>query len=403
MSAGDNEPGFRFGSLAAPVLLPTIVFSTGEGALIPVIPLVASALGADLATAALVTAMLLVGHLTGDLPSGWLVARTGERLAMILAAIMSVAGAMLAFLAGTPLLLGIGVFMIGMSTAIFSLARHAFMTTFVPYHYRARALSTLGGTFRLGMLVGPFIAAAVISVAGSAGPVILVHALGSVLAALLLLLLRDPERIFAARVATQQPPGLFRTLHRKRGVLVRLGTGAAIVSALRASRQVVLPLWAVSIGMPDATTALVIGIGAALDFGLFYASGQVMDRWGRLASALPAMLGLGLAHITLALTHDLPSAEAWFIVLTMVLGVANGIGSGILMTLGADLADRANPAAFLSAWRFTGDLGGAASPLLISALTAALSLPIAVGTMGVLGVLGAGLLLRYVPRYTAPD
>lgn len=402
MTAADDEPGYRFGSLAVPILLPTLVFAIGEGAIIPVIPIVASALGADLATAALVTAMLLLGQLVGDVPSGWLVARIGERAAMIGAALLSIAGAALAALAGTLVLLGLGIFVIGLSAAVFALARHSFMTSYVPYRFRARALATLAGTFRLGMLSGPFLAAAVIAITGGQA-VFWVHALGCLIAALLLLLLRDPERIFTARTPAEQPIGLLRTLHRKRGVLVRLGTGAAIVSALRASRQVVLPLWAVSIGVPDAMTAVIIGIGAALDFALFYASGQVMDRWGRLAAALPAMLGLGLGHITLSLTHDVPGADAWFIVLTIALGIANGIGSGILMTLGADLADRADPAAFLSAWRFTVDLGGAASPMLITALTAALSLPIAVGTMGALGLIGAGILLRYVPRYTSRE
>jgi hypothetical protein len=82
------------------------------------------------------------------------------------------------------------------------------------------------------------------------------------------------------------------------------------------------------------------------------------------------------------------------------MSLANGIGSGILMTLGADLADRADPAPFLGAWRFTGDAGSAAAPLLISGLTAVVSISLASGVMGVLGLVGAAILLRYVPRYS---
>ena len=43
--------------------------------------------------------------------------------------------------------------------AAFGLARHSFMTTRVPLAFRARALSLLGGTFRLGMFIGPFVSA----------------------------------------------------------------------------------------------------------------------------------------------------------------------------------------------------------------------------------------------------
>jgi hypothetical protein len=70
------------------------------------------------------------------------------------------------------------------------------------------------------------------------------------------------------------------------------------------------------------------------------------------------------------------------------------------MTLGADLADPGNPAPFLGAWRFTGGIGGAGAPLLLSAVTAIASLAIGAGVLGVLGLLGAGVLARYVPRFS---
>jgi hypothetical protein len=82
---------------------------------------------------------------------------------------------------------------------------------------------------------------------------------------------------------------------RFRGVLSRLGLAAASLSAVRSARQVVLPLWGVSIGLDAQTIALVVGISGAIDFALFYASGQVMDRFGRLWAALPAMVLMGRA------------------------------------------------------------------------------------------------------------
>ena len=63
-------------------------------------------------------------------------------------------------------------------------------------------------------------------------------------------------------------------------MLAQLGGGAALIGALRASRQVILPLWAVSIGISEPNTALIIGIAGGVDFALFYASGQIMDRFG---------------------------------------------------------------------------------------------------------------------------
>ena len=124
-----------------------------------------------------------------------------------------------------------------------------------------------------------------------------------------------------------------------------------------------------------------------------------MDRFGRLAGAVPSMIGLGLGHLLLAFTHDLPGAVVWFVVAAMVLALANGFGSGLLMTLGADLADQSNPAPFLGAWRFTGNLGGASSPLLIAGVTAVASISLAAGVVGVLALAGTFVLARYIPRY----
>jgi MFS family permease len=206
--------------------------------------------------------------------------------------------------------------------------------------------------------------------------------------------MREGEALVA-----RESTGLFRTIAGNRGVLARLGLGAALMSAARASRQVILPLWAVSIGVGDVQTALVIGIAGAIDFALFYTSGQVMDRFGRLAGAVPSLVGLGVGHLMLAFTHDTGNAVVWFIVAAMVLALANGFGSGLLMTLGADLADQSNPAPFLGAWRFTSNLGGASSPLLISGITAIASLSVAAGVVGGLALAGVFVFVRYVPRY----
>jgi MFS family permease len=410
-----DELPFRWRSVALPAFLPTLLFSIGEGAIIPIIPLVADNLGATIAIAGVIAGALTVGELFGNIPSGWLVSRIGERPAMIGASLLSIVGLAICILAPNPLWLAFGVVIVGLATATFALARHAFMTSFVPMRYRARALSTLGGTFRAGTFIGPFITAGIIHLTGTVQSAFYIHVIACLAAALVLICLRDPTKAFGAvrtvrdadgrmlregeDLVRQESQGLYRTIANNRGVLTRLGAGAALIGAMRASRAVILPLWALSIGVPDATTALIIGIAGGVDFALFYVSGQVMDRFGRLASALPSMIGLGLGHLVLAFTHDLTSATWWFIACAMLLSVANGVGSGILMTLGSDLAPKQNPAPFLGAWRFTGGVGGAAAPLVIAGVTAVGSIAVASGVMGVLGLVGAGVLVRYIPRF----
>jgi MFS family permease len=411
-------------AIALTAFLPTLLFSVGEGAIIPLIPLVANDLGATLAIAGVIAAMIMLGELVGDIPSGWVVSRIGERNSMIWASVITIGAVIICLTAPNPLVLGLGIFLIGIATAVFALARHAFMTSYVPLVYRARALSTLGGVFRAGWFVGPFLSAALIHLTGSTQAAFWVFIVCCVLAVTMLLLLPDPTRdldapepAVPAEAASATPAdvaptgaaetdaaalaarGLFQTIHRHRGVLVRLGSGAALVGAMRASRTVMLPLWAVSIGISAPDTALIIGVAGGIDFVLFYASGQIMDRFGRIWSAVPSMIGLGLGHVALAFTHDLPSNVGWFIGVAMFLSLANGIGSGLLMTLGADLAPQRYPAPFLGAWRFTADFGSAAAPLALAGITALASLSIASGVMGVFGLVGAVLMRRYIPRF----
>jgi len=405
-----TERPFSLRGVALAAFLPTLLFSIGEGAMIPLIPLVADSLGASLAFAGFIAAMVMVGELVGDIPSGAVVSRFGERNSMIAASLLAILAVLVCIVAPNPVVLLVGIFLIGLATAVFALARHAFMTSYVPVAYRARALSTLGGVFRAGWFVGPFLAAGVIHLTGSTTAVFWIFIVCCVAAAVVLLLLPDPSGTFAAAAPAGAPrgatptvtgtaDGLFATIWNYRGVLLRLGTGAGLVGAMRATRTVMLPLWAVSIGINEPDTALIIGIAGGIDFALFYSSGQIMDRFGRMWTAIPSMIGLGLGMLALAFTHDLPENVQWFIAVAMFLSLANGIGSGLLMTLGADLAPPTGPAPFLGAWRFTADFGSAAAPLAVAGITAVISLSVASGVMGAVGLIGAGVLWRYIPRY----
>ncbi|MCX6501283.1 MAG: MFS transporter [Microbacterium sp.] len=398
---------------------PTLLFALGEGAVIPLIPVIAERLGADIALAAVVVSALTVGQLVGNLPAGAAVARIGERLTMASAGALVLVGTAAALWAPNLAVFAVAVFLIGLSAAAFGLARHAFMTTRVPIHFRARALSLLGGTFRLGIFIGPFVSAALLAIfPGETAPIwfLGVCTLGVIL---LVLFGPDPEKGLAAEAAEQrvssdgedsgepvtgsipvsERAGVFRTMWQYRRVLSRLGVAAASLSAARAARQAILPLWGLSIGLDGQTIALVVGISGAIDFALFYASGQVMDRFGRLWAALPAMILMAGGFLALSVTHDLGTAPMWFAMFAAVLGVGNGLSSGILLTLGADVAPRDDPAPFLGSWRTLSDAGGAAAPLLVSAITAVFSLSWAAGAMGLVALLGAGAFLRWVPMF----
>lgn len=398
--------------LAPMIYGPTIIYALGEGAIIPLIPMLAVRLGADLAMAALVSSALVIGSLGGNLPASWLVSKMGERVTMTLAGLLALAGAFGLLFAPSVAVLGCAVFVIGVCRAAFGLARQSFMTTRVPYGFRARALALLGGTFRFGMFGGPLIAAGLLALTGSELSAVWFLVACLVITTGLVWFGPDPETEFAAGVdrSTQAPstsieppserPGIFSTMVIHRAVLSRLGSSAAALAAVRSARDVVLPIWGVAIGLEAHTILTVVGIAGAVDFALFYVSGQVMDRFGRLWSVVPALALMSAGFVGLSFTQGLAASETWFVALTIMIGLGNGLSSGFLLTLGADLAPRDDPAMFLGSWRTLTTGGGAVAPLMFSAIAVVAPLPVAMACMGVLGLAGIAGFVRWVPRYS---
>lgn len=378
--------------LLVPVFLPSLLMSIAEYALLPVIPASALALNADIPTAGLIAGLLMVGVLIADLPAGRLVDRIGERRSMILGAILGSFGVVAVALGHSLLLMALGVFSIGVGIAIFALARHAFFAEHIPLEFRARSLSLLGGTFRGGAFIGPIIGSLFILQWGVAS-VYWLAGITCVIAAIVLL--ASPKDVIKPTPVTK-PGGILAVAKREAKPLLTLGVGAAVLGAIRTTRQVGLPLWALVIGLSPEETSLYIGLAGILDFALFYTSGQIMDRWGRFWAAVPPTLGLGVLHIFVFTVHD----GTGFLLLAGAMALANGFGSGIILTMGADLAPADARNEFLASYRLITDIGVAAAPPLLSAITVATGeLAIGMASFGALGIAGGLLMWRYIPRF----
>jgi MFS family permease len=400
MSFGPPARPVSWRSIALTAYGPTALVSTGTGAILPLIALSARDLGASVGLSALVVALAGIGQLVGDLPAGALAARIGEKYALMAAAALdalALLGAYLAGRAGSLVGLGAAVFVTGLANAVFSLARQAYLTEAVPIHARARAMSTLGGVFRLGSFVGPFVGALVVS-RWSIGAAYAFAGAMSLVAAVLVAFLPDVGRTDRSRPGKDPHPSVLSVLVRHRRVLLTLGLGVLIISAVRATRQVIIPLWGEAVGIGPVATSLIFGISAGVDLALFYPGGAVMDRFGRVWVAVPSMIIMGLGLLLLPLT----STPLTVTLIACLLGLGNGISAGIVLTLGADTSPDVGRAQYLGGWRLGADLGNTLGPLIISAISALASLAVAAVALGGLAWAGAAWLGRMVPRYAHP-
>ena len=397
----DPTNTFSWRQVAIPVYGPTLLVSIGAGAILPLVALSARDLGASIGIAALVVAMLGIGQLVGDLPAGALAARIGERWALIIACLVDVTALVGAFLAPSVLLLAAAVFVAGLANAVFGLARQTYLAAAVPLRVRARAMSTLGGIFRIGSFVGPFVGAIIVThrdIASAYAFAAVMSLAAAGLSALLPDLPPPPEPNKLTEATDGQPPTrerltVWSVLARHRRVLLTLGAGVLVLSAARATRQTIVPLWAESQGIDAATTSVIFGISAGVDMLLFYPGGAIMDRYGRAAVAVPAMITLGVGFVILPLSHTALTVG----LVACLMGLGNGISSGVVLTLGADAAPAEGRSQFLGGWRLCADLGNALGPLAIGGISAIATLGLAAVVMGVVTWLGSGWLARFVP------
>lgn len=393
------------------IYAPSLIYAIGLGAIMPAIAGASTRFGVSLAVAASTVTLIGIGSLLANAPAAQLASRAGERLTMIISALVGTLGVTLAWamVAGWfPLepaydFAGymVGILMIGMAGAGFNLARQSYLAVAVPVSHRARAMSLLGGMLRIGSFVGPFLGALVQSFMGMQGA----FAVGAVCMGIAVVVsffiedLVEPSTPSHLESTTTNPieiitnPTMTSLAKEHWRVLLSTGLGVLCLAAMRASRTAVIPLWAEHLGLSPAHASLIYGVAGVVDLVMFYPSGLLMDRKGRRVVAVSCLAGLAIGTAVVPFT----GTAGWLMVAAVLIGLGNGFGAGIVMTLGADYSPDIGRPKFLALWRLLSDTGTLTGPLLISAVAAISTLAFGVWTVAALGLVGAGIFARTLP------
>src|SRR6186997_2996280 len=136
MTTTSHAAPFTLRSIAVPAFGPALLFSIGEGAILPVVALSARDLGASVAAAALVVTLIGLGSWFFNLPASLVTLKFGERWSVVGAA--AAAGLALVAAALAPQvtdgiwLLAAAMVVVGMASSVFGLARQKYLTEAVP-------------------------------------------------------------------------------------------------------------------------------------------------------------------------------------------------------------------------------------------------------------------------------
>jgi MFS family permease len=357
--------------LVVAVYVPTLLLAFAEGLLIAVLPLYAASFGVGYGLVGLATSATAIGTLLTDVPAGALLGRIGLRPAMIAGSGLVAASTLsLVWSDQFPGLVLLRL-LAGVGTALWALSRHAYIAETIPVAQRGKALSTFGGINRIGIFAGPAIGGFLTQFVGVHPTFALSASLAGLAMVMSAILLKPVARSVGGPGAWSRWRLVGQGLRRNARDLSAAAVALTLGQMIRAGRFLIIPLWGSQrLGLDAGQVGAIVTAGAMVDVALFLPAGVLMDRFGRKVASVPSFglmaLGVGL----IPLTHDFVT----LLLVAMLIGLGNGLGSGAMMTLGADLAPPGATGEFLGIWRLIGDVGAVAGPIVVGAVAAALGL-----------------------------
>ena len=424
-----------------PVLVPFALFAVGLGAIMPILVLGALSLGSTQAFAAAIVGIMGAVSLMATVPAGILIDRLGDFRAMFvatIAAIIVLGSIVAAFIWDSPyslLIYTLALMVFGPVSDVWSLARQAVVAEVMPPADLAKAMTALGGTQRVGNLVGPMIGAGLMLVF----PIwsVFVFSGLTAVAAIAIMALPiaqipgfddHPHRAEAAPTSLaddQDPspaddptsteadgpahgdaahPRRRKKKDRRPPLDVRwksvILTGVTIIAlaAARAAQPVVVQLWGVEIGLHKSSISLIIAFGAGLELIVMFLGAYIKDHLGRVATLVACLSIFGTGFVIMVAKPDL----AGMVIAAAVMAFGNGLGAGVNMTIGADLSPAVGRPRFLGIWAIFNNGGKLGGPTLLSLIITVTTLRFGVLFPGLLAFLGAVWILIWARQVGLP-
>jgi MFS family permease len=428
-AGGPGEARTVLRSLIGPVYAPTLIEASGRNALLPVIPLLALALGFSVPMSAAITLVFGIAAVLGPIPSARLMDRVGAQRALVGTGVLLVLTNLVALVfigrglaegpgpAHRAMLVVLLVVMAG-SSQVWALGRQSYLGGALPSAVRARGMTLFGGMMRIGQVIGPLLGAGVTALGHESWVFALFALLSGIATAMVALFMVPGEGRSAPRARTERPagrrarptPGRSAARTRlTRGVLARMlvvGLGISPVMMARVNRPTIVPLLGAVLGVDATTISIVFGVSAVLDIALVVPAGALMDRFGRAAVAVPCSLVMGIGFVlmgVLAATvggHGHTGAVLALLIPSLLISLGNGLGSGIVMTLGIDVSPVHGRTTYLAWWNTMIGVGRLAAPLIVTAITVVAPVAAAAAASGVLCLGGGAWLARVLPQHT---
>ena len=358
----------------------------GQGVLIPVLPIFArdTFQSGDLLVGFAIAARHF-GTMGFDVPAGILINRFGLQRTMISGVILFGISSIIAGLSGSFSILLFSRLLAGASFALWSISRHAYIASVVPNESRGKALSLFGGLGRIATIIGPLMGGILAEFISIRSPFFFQGIIAFI--TLILIIRTSVNYELTQRKTTDGYLGDFKnTFLDHKNAYLTAGIAAISLQFLRASREIVIPLWGDNIGLRKDEIGYITTLSFAVDSMMFPIAGYIMDKFGRKWTSVPSIILLSSGFIFMTYVDTFTG----LMIVGLLLGFANGLGSGAMLTLGSDLSPKKQPGSFLGIWRLFGWSGNSAGGPISGAVAQTLgntASALSVSTIGVIGVI----------------
>jgi len=346
------------------VYLPTALLAIGQGVLLTTIPFLGTSMGLTNTVVGVIASAAALGTLVMDVPAGALLHRIGLRRSMLIGASLTAIGTMSLVFPLDPAVITALRVLAGIGTAMWELSRHSFIAQSVPPEERGRAISVFGGINRIGVFGGPGLGGLVIAAVGVHASFLMsgLMALLALISAAVFMSSEAQQRMNTTGSARSRWGIVRRTLREHAADMTAASIAQMFAQMIRQGRQLLVPLYGYTVlDLSTPQVGLVLTVSSLVDMSMFFPAGIIMDRYGRKFASVPsfAIMAVGIGLVPFAGSYPALLAVG------ALIGLGNGLGSGSMMTLGADLAPREATGEFLGIWRVIGDIGGVVGPLIV--------------------------------------
>ena len=327
-----NKEKFSIKSIFWSVYAPSFLLSMGQGVLIPVLPIFArdTFQSGDLLVGFAIAARHF-GTMGFDVPAGILINRFGLQRTMISGVILFGISSIIAGLSGSFSILLFSRLLAGASFALWSISRHAYIASVVPNESRGKALSLFGGLGRIATIIGPLMGGILAEFISIRSPFFFQGIIAFV--TLILIIKTSVNYELTQRKTTNGYLGDFKnTFLDHKNAYLTAGIAAISLQFLRASREIVIPLWGDNIGLRKDEIGYITTLSFAVDSMMFPIAGYIMDKFGRRFTGIPAFMILGFSLVLIG-TIDSPLLFLTGYSTLIIASILSGIGNGILLHL----------------------------------------------------------------------